>query len=99
MFLASPEMVKRIVEQSITEGLKEVETRRLLREAGMDRRSRISRQVRWLLSRMGHLFMTLGRLLERYEMPSVTGSTERQLACEAGVSCAASALRGGSIEL
>ena len=80
MFLASPEMAKRIAEQRIANNLKEAETRRLLREAGMDPRSRVSRQVRRFLSRLGRALVSLGRRLERYEIPSVTGSTERRLA-------------------
>lgn len=45
MFLASPEMAKRIARQRIANNLKETETRRLLREAGMDPRSRLSGQT------------------------------------------------------
>ena len=71
MFSSSPEMAKRIIEQRITKSLEEAETRRLLRQAGMDPRSPVFRQVRWLLSRLGHALVSLGRRLERYEVPSV----------------------------
>jgi hypothetical protein len=67
MILPTAEMAKQVAEEQRQDLLREAETYRLLRQAGIGRPGWSSRQVRWLLSSLGHVLVTLGRRLERYE--------------------------------
>jgi hypothetical protein len=60
-------MAKRVAEEQRQDLLREAETYRLLRQAGIGRPGWSSRQVCWLLSRLGRVLVVLGRRLERYE--------------------------------
>ena len=62
-------LMRYLAEERMRDGLRQAETRRLLRQAGNDRRGRPSRPVCRLLAGLGHLLVALGRRLERYEMP------------------------------
>jgi hypothetical protein len=67
IILPNAEMAKQVAEEQRQDLLREAETYRLLRQAGIGRPSWPSRQVCWLLSRLGHVLVILGRRLERYE--------------------------------
>lgn len=67
MILPTAEIAKRVAEEQRQDLLREAETYRLLRQAGIGRPGWPSRQVRWLLFRLGHVLVILGRRLERYE--------------------------------
>lgn len=51
------------------EVLRRAEIRRLLREAGIDQRGWLSRQVHWLSCQLGRLLVALGQRLQRIESP------------------------------
>jgi hypothetical protein len=67
MILPTAEMATQVAEEQRRDLLREAETYRLLRQAGIGRPGWSSRQVRWLLSSLGHVLVILGRRLERYE--------------------------------
>jgi hypothetical protein len=67
MILPNAEMAKQVAEEQRRDLLREAETYRLLRQAGLFRPGWLSREVCWLLSRLGHVLVILGRRLERYE--------------------------------
>jgi hypothetical protein len=67
MILPNAEMAKRVAEEQRQDLLREAETYRLLRQAGIHRPGWLSRQICWLLYRLGHVLVILGRRLERYE--------------------------------
>jgi len=60
--------------------LRRNETRRLLRQAGLEQRGWLSRQNCWLLCQLGHLLVSLGKRLERYEQPQSPAIDWRVLA-------------------
>jgi hypothetical protein len=64
---------KRITDERLHELLRETEIRRMLREAGIDQKYGITRQVRRLRFRLGHMLVSLGRRLECFD-----ASIERQ---------------------
>lgn len=64
---------ERIMDERLNELLRETEMRRMLREAGIDQGSGVVCQVRRWLSRLGHMLISLGQRLERFD-----ASIERQ---------------------
>ena len=60
--------------------LRRNETRKLLRQAGLEQRGWLSRQNCWLLCQLGHLLVALGRRLERYGRPQSTALDGRVFA-------------------
>lgn len=55
-----------VMEKAVAERLHEAETYRLLRQTKARRSSWLFRQGCWLLSRFGHLLVTLGQRLQQY---------------------------------
>jgi hypothetical protein len=67
MLFPSPDVAQRIMEERARDGLRKAETRRLLLEAGIDRRGRLSRWTYRLVAGLGCLLVSLGRRLQRLE--------------------------------
>ena len=59
-------LIAQMVDMRLEEELRQAETRRLLREAGIDRRGWLARPGCWLLCQVGRLLVALGRRLEQY---------------------------------
>jgi hypothetical protein len=58
---------ERIRDERLNELLRETEIRRMLREAGIYQGYGIIRQVRRLRFRLGHMLISLGQRLERFD--------------------------------
>ena len=56
-----------MMDMKVEETLREAETRRMLRQSGIDRRGWLLRQGCWLLCGVGRLLVILGRRLQQYE--------------------------------
>jgi len=65
-FLTNHFLIAQMVDMRLEEELCQAETRRLLREAGIDRRGWLARPGCWLLCQVGRLLVALGRRLEQY---------------------------------
>ena len=72
MFYISYDFGKRITDLRVAEALQQAKPRRLLREAGIDRRGC------WLLCQLGRFLIKAGYWLERHGL-SQTISLERQM--------------------
>jgi hypothetical protein len=68
MMLPNDEMATRVAEEQRRDLLREAETYRRLRQAGIDRRGWLARRACWLLFHLGHMLVILGQRLERYEV-------------------------------
>jgi hypothetical protein len=60
-------LAKCLMDQRVNASLRETETRRTLREAGIDHRHGVVRQARRLLYRLGHMLVSLGQRLVHYD--------------------------------
>ena len=69
MFPQNDDLAQRIVNAHIEDRMRRLETRRLLREAGIDDRGWLSRQGSWLLRQLGRLLVALGRRLQQCDLP------------------------------
>lgn len=65
MLFPSPDIAQRILEERVRDSLRKAETRRLLCEAGIDQRGRVSRWMCRLLAGLGCLLVTVGERLQR----------------------------------
>lgn len=70
MLLPNYDLAERTAREQVRSSLREAETYRLLRRAGLGQEGRVSYQVCRLLSGLGHLLVALGQRLERYEVSS-----------------------------
>ena len=76
MMPPNPDVYREIAEQRMRDCLREVETRRLLHQAGIEQRGWMARLMCRLLGGLGHLLVALGQRLERYERtPMEPGAT------------------------
>ena len=66
MVYVNPYLFKMMMDMKVEETLREAETRRLLRQAGIDRRGWLLRQGCWLLCGVGRLMVILGQRLQQY---------------------------------
>jgi len=69
MFYDSWYLAKVLMDMNIQEVARRRERRRLLREAGIDKRGWLPRQSCWLLCQVGRLLVALGEQLQRYGQP------------------------------
>jgi len=69
MFLLDDDLAQRIVTAQIEDRMRRLETRRLLREAGIDSRGWLSRRGSWVLCQLGCLLVALGRRLQQCDLP------------------------------
>jgi hypothetical protein len=67
MFQTDHCLVTCIMDQKISAALRDAESARLLREAGIDPRAGLIRQVHRWLYRLGHNLVSLGQRLERFD--------------------------------
>ena len=66
MVQGDPFLFKVMMDMKVEETLREAETRRLLRQASIDRHGWLFRQGCWLLCQAGRLLVILGRRLQEY---------------------------------
>jgi hypothetical protein len=69
MFPQNDDLAQQIVKAHIEDRMRRLETRRLLREAGIDSRGWVSRQGSWVLRQLGCLLITLGQRLQQCDLP------------------------------
>lgn len=74
----NPFLAEAIERERMEEFRREAEKRRLLREAGVDTRLWLIRQICRLLNRLGYLLVVLGRRLERMATPPVAPTMKRR---------------------
>lgn len=83
MLFPSPDVAQRIMEERVRDCLRKAKTRRMLREAGIDQRSWLSRWACRLLACLGHLLVSLGQRLQRFEESSIPVSGHARSTSEA----------------
>jgi hypothetical protein len=69
MYFWDPYTADRLREMHVNEALERAEVRRILREAGARQQGFLQRQSRWLLGRIGRLFVALGQRLLGCALP------------------------------
>ena len=67
MVHGDPYLFKALMDMKVEETLREAETRRMLRQASIDRRGWLLRQGCGLLCRVGRLLVILGQRLQEYD--------------------------------
>lgn len=69
MFHGDMRAAKAEMDTRVQEALRRTESRRLLRQAGIERRAWFARQTCWILCQLGRLLVGRGRRLEQVAAP------------------------------